>query len=197
VERGGQEINKRTSSGNKCSETWICGYWNGHWLLWVGWSREALMNLKWELGATKKPAKKGVWKQSTAGRETCWSKDPGEHSLGRGEIMQETYSHLSDLGETDFRTSMNTKILGCSSLLHKMVHTEWSKLDRGKQILYINSYMWNLEKWHRSTYLQSRNRDTDIKNKCTDTKRGRGCEGNNGLGDRDWHISTTMHNVDN
>ena len=59
VERGGQEINKRTSSGNKCSETWICGYWNGHWLLWVGWSREALMNLKWELGAAKKPAKKG------------------------------------------------------------------------------------------------------------------------------------------
>ena len=25
--------------------------------------------------------------------------------------------------------------------------------------------MWNLEKWDRGTYLQSRNRDTDIENK--------------------------------
>ena len=27
---------------------------------------------------------------------------------------------------------------------------------------YINAYMWNLEKWYRWTYLQSRNRDTGI-----------------------------------
>ena len=30
--------------------------------------------------------------------------------------------------------------------------------------------MWNLEKWYRSYYLQSRNRDTDVENKCMDTK---------------------------
>ena len=27
-------------------------------------------------------------------------------------------------------------------------HTEWSKSEREKQILYINAYMWNLKKWH-------------------------------------------------
>ena len=30
-------------------------------------------------------------------------------------------------------------------------HTEWSKLEREKQISYINAYMWKLEKWHRWT----------------------------------------------
>ena len=53
-------------------------------------------------------------------------------------------------------------------------HTGWSKSEREKQITYINAYMWNLEKWYRWTYLQSRNRDTDIENKRMDTKGGRG-----------------------
>ena len=35
------------------------------------------------------------------------------------------------------------------------------KSEREKQILYINQCMWNLEKWYRWSYLQSRNRDTD------------------------------------
>ena len=43
--------------------------------------------------------------------------------------------------------------------------------------------MWNLEKWFRETYLQSRNRDTDIENKCVDTKGGKG--GWDELGDWD------------
>ena len=33
--------------------------------------------------------------------------------------------------------------------------------------------MWNLGKWYRETYLQSRNRDTDVEKKYMDTKRGR------------------------
>ena len=28
--------------------------------------------------------------------------------------------------------------------------------------------MWNLEKWYRQTYLQGRNRDTDVENRCVD-----------------------------
>ena len=28
-------------------------------------------------------------------------------------------------------------------------HTEGSKSEREKQILYINAFMWNLEKWYR------------------------------------------------
>ena len=49
--------------------------------------------------------------------------------------------------------------------------TEWSKSEREKQILYINTYTWNLENWFRGSYLQSRNRDTEIENKYTDPKR--------------------------
>ena len=33
--------------------------------------------------------------------------------------------------------------------------------------------MWNLEKWYRRTGLQGRNRDTDVENKCIDTKGGK------------------------
>ena len=33
--------------------------------------------------------------------------------------------------------------------------------------------MWNLEKWYRGTGLQGRNRDTDVENKCMDTKGGK------------------------
>ena len=65
-------------------------------------------------------------------------------------------------------------------------HTEWSKSEREKQVSYINAYMWNLEKWYRWSYLQSRNRDTDVENKCMDTKGGRGRWEE--LGDWDWHI---------
>ena len=52
-------------------------------------------------------------------------------------------------------------------------HTEWSKSEREKQISYINAYMWNLEKWYRWTRLQGRNRDTDVEDKCMDTKWGK------------------------
>ena len=33
------------------------------------------------------------------------------------------------------------------------------KSEREKQISYINTYIWNLENWHKSSYLQSKNRD--------------------------------------
>ena len=48
------------------------------------------------------------------------------------------------------------------------------------------SYMWNLEKWYRWSYLQSRNRGTDVENKCMDTKGER--RGWEELGDWDGHI---------
>ena len=49
-------------------------------------------------------------------------------------------------------------------------HTEWSKSEREKQISYINTYTWILEKWYSITGLQGRNRDTDVENKRMDTK---------------------------
>ena len=58
--------------------------------------------------------------------------------------------------------------------------------------------MWNIEKCYRWSYLQSRNRDTDVENKCIDTKGERG-GGWEELGDWDWHIYTTdtMYKIDN
>ena len=38
-----------------------------------------------------------------------------------------------------------------------------------KQILCINTYVWNLGRWYPWTYLQGRNRDTDIENRLVDT----------------------------
>ena len=78
-------------------------------------------------------------------------------------------------------------------------HIEWSKSEREKQISCVNTYMWNLEKWYRWSYLQSRNRDTAIENKCMD-KKGEGWgQGGGELGDWDWHIYTidTMYKIDN
>ena len=44
-------------------------------------------------------------------------------------------------------------------------HTEWCMSEREKQVLYNITYMWDIEKWHRCTYLQSRNKVTDVENK--------------------------------
>ena len=53
------------------------------------------------------------------------------------------------------------------------------KSEREKQILHINTYVWNLEKWYRWTYLQGRNRDTDIENGHVDPGEGAGEGGMN------------------
>ena len=48
--------------------------------------------------------------------------------------------------------------------------TKWSKPKRERQISYDIPYMWNLKKWYKWTYLQDRNRPTDIENKLLVTK---------------------------
>ena len=64
---------------------------------------------------------------------------------------------------------------------------ERGKSERAKQMLYYTAHMWNLEKWYRLTYLQSRNKDTDVENGCMDTWRG---SGGDELEDWNWHINT-------
>ena len=44
-------------------------------------------------------------------------------------------------------------------------YTEWNKSEREKQVLYINTYIWNLERWYWGTYSQSNNEDADIENR--------------------------------
>ena len=55
-------------------------------------------------------------------------------------------------------------------------HTEWSKSDRERQISDDIAYMWDIKKGYKWTYLQNRNRVTDVENKLMVT-RGKGGEG--------------------
>ena len=48
-------------------------------------------------------------------------------------------------------------------------NSEVNKKEK-KQILYIQAHLWNLEKWYRWSYLQRRNRNTDVENKCMGTR---------------------------
>ena len=52
----------------------------------------------------------------------------------------------------------------------KDCHTEWSKSDREGQLLYDFAYMWNLKRWYKWTYVQNRNRVTDVENKLMVTR---------------------------
>ena len=75
----------------------------------------------------------------------------------------------------------------------RVCHTEWSKAEGEKQILYINAYMWNLENWYRWTGLQGQNRDTDVENKCMNTKGESGVEG--GVGGMNWEIGSDIYTL--
>ena len=75
-------------------------------------------------------------------------------------------------------------------------HTEWSMSDRERQISYDITYRANLKKWYKWTYLQNRNRVTDVENKRMVT-RGKVGWGMDKLGDWGWHIHTTVYKIDN
>ena len=62
-----------------------------------------------------------------------------------------------------------------------------NEVSQKETILNVNAYMWNLEKWYRWSYLQSRNRDTYVEKKHMDTK---GEDGWDDLGVWGWHIYT-------
>ena len=40
-------------------------------------------------------------------------------------------------------------------------YTKWSKSERERQVLHINTCVRNLERWHQWTYLQGSSGDTD------------------------------------
>ena len=48
-------------------------------------------------------------------------------------------------------------------------YIEWSKSERERQILHINAYIWNLERWYRLSYLQGIKGDTDVKIRLLDS----------------------------
>ena len=47
-------------------------------------------------------------------------------------------------------------------------YTEWCKSERERQILYINTYIWNLERSYWWSYIQGSKGDTDVKNRLLD-----------------------------
>ena len=49
-------------------------------------------------------------------------------------------------------------------------HTEWIKSERERKILYIACMQNIKKKWYKGTYLQNRNRLTDLKNEFMLTK---------------------------
>ena len=48
-------------------------------------------------------------------------------------------------------------------------YTEWSKSERERQMPYINTYIWNLERWCQLSYKQGSKGDTDVKNRLLDS----------------------------
>ena len=52
-------------------------------------------------------------------------------------------------------------------------YTEWSKSETGKQISYVNAYIWNLDRWYWWIYLQGSSGDADIENTFGHSEGGR------------------------
>ena len=52
-------------------------------------------------------------------------------------------------------------------------HIKWGKSDREWQILCEMTYLWNLKRWYKWSYLENRNRLTDLEHKLMVTKEER------------------------
>ena len=50
-------------------------------------------------------------------------------------------------------------------------YTEWSKPERERQIVYVNAYAWNLERWYWRSYVQGSKGDTCVKDRVLDSVR--------------------------
>ena len=93
-----------------------------------------------------------------------WTEEPGG-------MAKEDMVHIYD--EILLSCKKRNKIVPFAEMWMDLeTHTEWHKAEREKQKLYNTINMWILEKWYRWTFLQSRNRDTDIENKPMYTKGG-------------------------
>ena len=67
--------------------------------------------------------------------------------------------------------------------LEIVILSEESDKDKYHMII---TYMWNLKKWYKRTYLHDRNRVTDVENKLMVTKGERG-------GGINWEIGIDIH----
>ena len=47
----------------------------------------------------------------------------------------------------------------------RVCYAEWSKSERERQLQYINTYIWNIERWYWWAYMQDNNGKADTKNR--------------------------------
>ena len=111
------------------------------------------------------------WVAISSSRRSFWPRDQTQVSCIIGRLF--TISKGGDLklkvwGPLLLSTIYHKDILYMvatieKSLLHKV------KSERDKQTSYINTYIWNLEKWYWWTYFQGRTRDADGANRPVHT----------------------------
>ena len=71
-------------------------------------------------------------------------------------------------------------------------YTEWSKSERERQILYMNTYIWNLERQYWRSYMQGSKGDTDVKNRLLDSAG----EGEGGMiWEKHWNMYITIYKI--
>ena len=73
-------------------------------------------------------------------------------------------------------------------------HTKWNKSDRKTNILWYHLYV-ESKKWYNWTYLQNRNRLTELENELMVTMGS--TEERNRMGVWDWHVHTVIFKTDN
>ena len=82
-----------------------------------------------------------------------------------------------------FNFNTKTRILPCYNAIHSNTdgprgcHTEWIESERNRNIIWYHLYEQLKKKWYKLTYLQNRNRLTDLENEFTDTRGKNGEEG--------------------
>ena len=76
----------------------------------------------------------------------------------------------------------------------RVCHTEWSKSGKGKQILYINAYIWNLEKM----ILMNLSAGQEYRHRCREWTYGHSRVKRewDKFREQHWHIYTTMCKID-
>ena len=93
--------------------------------------------------------------------------------MGRGEervrCMDRVAWHAAIHGVSKSRTRLSDWTELNEMDEPKAYYTEWRKSEREKQILYTNTYIWNLGQWYWWNYLQGISGDPDIENRLMDT----------------------------
>ena len=88
------------------------------------------------------------------------------------ERLKKWYIHTMEYYSATKRKEVGSSLVIWRDL-ESVTQSEVSQKDSNKYHI-IYAYIWNLEKWYWWTYLQGRNRDSDLENGLVDTGLGRG-----------------------